>query len=72
VPWHRLPRLRAAAPEAYDTLHAHRSLPLLLLRFLFDQEFSLFDRLVRRERGKVRLDVEPHPDVELIEESGKR
>lgn len=48
VPWHRLPELRAAAPEAYESLHAHRSLSRLLLRFIFDQELSLFHRVVRR------------------------
>lgn len=51
VPWHRLPALRAAAPEAYDDLHAHRSLSRLLVRFLFDQELSLFHRVVRRRHG---------------------
>jgi sphingolipid delta-4 desaturase len=48
VPWHRLPRLRATAPEAYDTLQAHHSLTRLLLRFVFDQELSLFSRMLRR------------------------
>jgi len=48
VPWHRLPALKAAAPEAYDNLHAHRSLSRLLVRFLFDQELSLFHRVIRR------------------------
>ena len=48
VPWNRLPALRAAAPQAYDTLVAHRSWTALLMRFLFDQELSLFSRMVRR------------------------
>lgn len=70
VPWNRLPQLRRAAPEAYDTLHAHRSLVLLLLRFLFDQELSLFSRMVRRNRGGASMDAEPPPDIELVERSG--
>ena len=55
VPWHRLPAVRRAAPEFYDSLHAHRSWTALLVRFLFDQEISLFSRIVRRNRGGVSL-----------------
>ena len=55
VPWNRLPALKRAAPEAYDTLHAHHSWTRLLLRFLFDQELSLFSRIVRRNRGGVAV-----------------
>ena len=55
VPWNRLPALKRAAPEAYDTLHAHYSWTRLLLRFLFDQELSLFSRIVRRNRGGVAV-----------------
>lgn len=51
IPWHRLPALRAAAPEAYTDLHAHHSWSRLLLRFIFDQELSLFHRVVRRRHA---------------------
>jgi sphingolipid delta-4 desaturase len=51
VPWSKLPVLRAMAPEFYDTLYAHRSWTRLLLRFLFDRECSLFDRVVRPSRS---------------------
>ena len=47
VAWSRLPRLKAAAPEFYDPLYAHRSWTRLLVRFLFGREHSLFDRVVR-------------------------
>ncbi len=47
VPWHRLPRLKALAPELYEPLHAHRSWSRLLLRFLFDPSLSLHSRAVR-------------------------
>jgi sphingolipid delta-4 desaturase len=50
VPWSRLPKLKAAAPEFYDTLFAHRSWTRLLLRFVFDRDCSLFDRIVRPSR----------------------
>jgi sphingolipid delta-4 desaturase len=51
VPWHRLPAVRRAAPEFYDALQAHRSWSGLLVRFLFDQELSLYSRMVRKNRG---------------------
>ena len=47
IPWNRLPALRAAAPDAYNTLAAHHSWTRLLVRFLFDRELSLFSRMVR-------------------------
>jgi sphingolipid 4-desaturase/C4-monooxygenase len=47
IPWSRLPAVKAAAPEFYDTLYAHRSWTRLLFRFIFDRECSLFDRVVR-------------------------
>jgi sphingolipid delta-4 desaturase len=50
VPWSRLPALTAMAPEFYDTLYAHRSWTRLLLRFIFDRDCSLFDRVVRPSR----------------------
>ena len=53
VPWHRLPLVRRAAPEAYDTLAFHRSWTKLLFRFLFDPRISLFSRVVRADRGGV-------------------
>lgn len=49
VPWTRLPRLKAMAPEFYDSLHSHRSWTMLLLRFLFDREVTLESRVIRGE-----------------------
>ena len=51
MPWNRLPAVRKAAPEAYDTLFWHRSWTFLLLRFLFDPGLTLYSRVVRAERG---------------------
>jgi len=48
IPWSRLPALKAAAPEFYDTLYAHHSWTRLLFRFIFDRECGLFDRVVRK------------------------
>jgi sphingolipid delta-4 desaturase len=47
VPWMRLPRIRRAAPEMYDSLHYHTSWTRLLFRFLFDRSLGLHSRVVR-------------------------
>jgi sphingolipid delta-4 desaturase len=47
VPWNRLPKLRAMAPEFYDNLKSHRSWTGLLLQFIFDPTYSLHSRVVR-------------------------
>ncbi|ANY19994.1 Fatty acid desaturase [Tsuneonella dongtanensis] len=51
IPWSRLPALRAAAPEFYDTLHAETSWSRLLLRFLTDKSLRIDSRVVRGEVG---------------------
>jgi len=48
VPWSRLPRLKAMAPELYDGLVAHRSWTRLLFRFLLDPSLSLYSRRIRK------------------------
>jgi sphingolipid delta-4 desaturase len=52
IPWSRLPRVRATAPEFYDHLYAHRSWTKLLLRFLGDRNVTLFNRIVRASHGR--------------------
>jgi len=47
VPWLRLPRVRALAPELYEGLVWHRSWTRLWLKFLFDPTLSLYSRAVR-------------------------
>ena len=71
VPWNKLPTLKKTAPEMYDTLEYHTSWTRLLLTFIFSRELSLYDRMVRSERGGVPLDDESKPDRVLIEESTK-
>ncbi len=51
VPWNNLPKLKAAAPEFYNSLHYHKSWFKLWLKFLFDGRLSLFSRMVRNNRG---------------------
>ena len=55
VPWNKLPKIKAIAPEFYDNLVFHKSWTKLWLRFLFDSDLSLFSRVVRSERGGVQV-----------------
>jgi sphingolipid delta-4 desaturase len=59
VPWNRLPRIKAMAPEYYDTLASHRSWTRLWLRFLFDPSVGLYSRMVRSNRGEQRSAAAP-------------
>ena len=52
VPWSSLPRIRAAAPEFYDTLRSHGSWTGLLIAFLRDRNITLFSRIVRPLHGE--------------------
>ncbi len=68
VPWNNLPKLRRLAPEAYEDLAYHTSWTKLLFRFLFDREVTLYSRVVRAERGGVKLDDTVKPDIEALEQ----
>ena len=65
IPWNRLPKIKKTAPEYYDTLLYHKSWTKLFFRFLFEREISLFNRILRKERGKVALTDVSKPDVEM-------
>lgn len=58
VPWNRLPRLKAMAPEWYDSLVSHRSWGNLLWRFLSDPGLSLFSRMLRKNRAGIVVQPE--------------
>jgi sphingolipid delta-4 desaturase len=51
VAWSRLPAIRKAAPEFYDTLYWHKSWPGLMWRFLTDPNLSLYSRVVRERQA---------------------
>jgi sphingolipid delta-4 desaturase len=68
IPWNRLPQLKRSAPTYYDSLFSHQSWTKLFLRFLFDKNISLFSRITRNERGKVKLSDESKPDMDLVRE----
>jgi len=65
IPWNKLPEIKKTAPEYYDTLYYHKSWTKLFFRFLFDREISLFNRILRKERGKVALTDVSKPDMEM-------
>jgi len=66
IPWNKLPQIKKTAPGYYDSLKSHKSWTVLFFRFLFDREISLYHRVVRKERGKVKLTDESRPDQDLI------
>src|SRR6478609_440648 len=47
IPWHRLPELRALAPEFYDPLKSETSYWRLLRAFIFSPRYTLFARVER-------------------------
>jgi sphingolipid delta-4 desaturase len=58
IPWTRLPKLRALAPEFYDSIPSHPSWPMLTLHFIFDTEVGLFARVKRKDKGVPKEKVE--------------
>ncbi len=66
IPWNRLPKIREGAPTFYNTLFYHKSWTKLFFRFLFDKEISLYSRVIRKDRGKVKLTDQCKPDTELV------
>lgn len=57
IPWNRLPKLHKLGGDYYSTLHSHKSYTLLLLRFLFDKNISVYSRMARANRGDRKLEV---------------
>ena len=55
VPWNNLPKIRAIAPEYYNNLVYHTSWTKLLLQWIFDKELSLFSRVIRKDRGGIKV-----------------
>jgi sphingolipid delta-4 desaturase len=47
IAWKNLPKLKALAPEFYDTLEDHKSYPGLLWRFIWDPKMHLKSRVTR-------------------------
>lgn len=47
IPWNKLPQIRAMAPEFYNTVKYHESWSGLLKEFIFNKEYSLYQRVER-------------------------
>ena len=47
VPWNNLPKLKAAAPEFYDSLASYGSWTGVVARFVLDPALSTYSRIVR-------------------------
>jgi sphingolipid delta-4 desaturase len=60
IAWNNLPKLRAMAPEFYDTLRFHTSWSRLLLQFLFDPRYTLFSRVERSKTAEVMAPPAPN------------
>jgi len=71
VPWNNLAKIKKTAPEYYDTLHSYKSWTKLLFKFIFDKKMSLYDRIVRNERGKLTLADKSIPDMEFANTESK-
>lgn len=55
VPWNKLPKIKSIANNYYETLGYHTSYTGLLFRFLFDKNLSVYSRVARANRGKVKV-----------------
>ena len=51
VPWVHLPKIKARAPEYYDSLKSYKSWTAVVLRFIFDPKMSPYTRMVRPDRA---------------------
>jgi sphingolipid delta-4 desaturase len=61
VAWNRLPKLKALAPEKYETLYYHTSYWKLLKEFIFNPEINAHSRVVQKTAG---VTGEQHSDVQ--------
>jgi len=69
VSWNNLPKIKSTAPEYYESLKFHKSWTRLLLNFLFNKNISVYDRVVRSNRGNVPLSDNSVYDRELVTNS---
>ena len=62
IPWVHLPKVREIAPEYYNSLHYHESWTKLWLKFIFDKELSLFSRVLRSDKGGLKVTADSEGD----------
>ncbi|PFH47706.1 hypothetical protein AMATHDRAFT_77062 [Amanita thiersii Skay4041] len=74
IPWTRLAKLRALAPEFYDTIPSHPSWPMVIVNFIRDKEVGIFaraKRLSKEDKEKVRREQKVVEGWDEISESDK-
>ncbi len=71
VPWSKLPKIRRIAPEFYDTLFFHSSWTKVVLKFIFDKNFSLYTRIVRPDHKENTAKKMTSLETEAINDSVK-
>lgn len=62
LPWNKLPEIKRIAPEYYETLTYHTSWSLLVWKFLTDPSISLFSRMIRDNKGNVKVTASAETD----------
>jgi sphingolipid delta-4 desaturase len=72
IPWNNLPRLRALAPEYYDTLKYHPSWSGLLFKFIFDPAYTLFCRVERTKDREMNRSADKPREALLSELASHR
>lgn len=50
IPWNNLPKLKALAPEYYDSLKSYRSWTWVIWNFIFNREMSPYSRILHPDR----------------------
>ncbi len=54
VAWINLPKVKASAPDLYDSLASYKSWTALVLRFIFDKRLSAYSRIIRTSNNPAR------------------
>ncbi|MBL7715307.1 MAG: fatty acid desaturase [Bdellovibrionales bacterium] len=71
VPWSKLPKVKAMAPEFYNSLHSYQSWTALLFKFLFSKDLTLYSRVVRpsrEERSSIAATAVKMAQAEKVED----
>ncbi|TFK62241.1 dihydroceramide delta(4)-desaturase [Pluteus cervinus] len=66
IPWTRLPKLKALAPEFYDNIPSHPSWPMVLVNFIRDKEVGIFARAKRLAKSPAGLSEGINPGKDLV------
>lgn len=66
IPWINLPKLKAMAPEYYDTLKSYDSWTKVVLMFIFDKKLNSFSRIIHPDKHpKSDIEVKSPTEIEI-------